>query len=255
MLMRKKGLPEVDELVICRITKLHPNSAFAELLEYEASGMIHVSEVAKRWVRDIREFVRENSLVVCRVMRVEGSQLSLSIKRVAHEQANSRLNEFNRERKAEKMLELAGKELGKTLEQSYSEVGLMLQDSFGSLTKSFELALKDPEFMRTKGVPDEWVKALSAVAVKSKVEKEFVVKAGLRLVSYEPEGVNVIKEALRKAEAEGLEVRYISAPKYIVVGRGMNHREVREKVGRVAGDIARQVRQKNGIGEFEVDEE
>jgi len=253
--MRKSGLPERDELVICRITKLHPNSAFAKLVEYDKTGMIHVSEVAKRWVRDIREFIKENQYVVCRVMKVEGDHIFLSIKRVYKEQANSRLNEFKRERKAEKMLELAGKELGKDLEQSYDEIGYKLQDEFGSLSKAFQFAMNDQDILKAKGVPGDWIKVLSSIAAKNYIEKDYEVKANIKLVSYEPDGVKVIADALSKAEKGGLEVKYISAPKYVIIGRGKKHKAVEAKVNRIADEVVKKVRQNNGSGEFKIVED
>ena len=51
--MRKQGSPRKYELVVCKIVKIFPNSALAELLEYNKKGMIHVSEVALRCVKDI----------------------------------------------------------------------------------------------------------------------------------------------------------------------------------------------------------
>ena len=248
-------MPERDELVVCRITKLYPNSAFAKLVEYNRTGMVHVSEVASRWVRDIREFVKENQYVVCRVMKVEGDHIFLSIKRVAREQANSKLGEFKRERKAEKMLELAGKGMGRDIEQCYEEIGYRLQDEFGSLSKAFEFALKDPELLKSKGIPGEWVKVLSDIAAKSYIEKEYEVKASMRLVSYEPDGLGVIKNALSGAEKNGLEVKYISAPKYVLIGRGKNHKELEAKVSRIAGEIAKKVGQSNGSADFKILEE
>jgi translation initiation factor 2 subunit 1 len=250
--MRKTGMPERDELVICRITKLHPNSAFAILVEYDKTGMIHVSEVAKRWVRDIREFVKENQYVVCRVMKVEGDHIFLSIKRVYKEQANSKLNEFKRERKAEKMFELAGKELGMDLNKSYDEIGYKLQDEFGSLSKALEFAMNDPELLKNKGIPEDWIKALSAIAEKNYVEKIYEVKANLKLISYEPDGVKVIRNALSEAETGGFDVKYISAPKYVIMGKGKKHKAVEAKVSKVAESVVKKVRQSNGSGEFKI---
>ena len=91
---------------MCQILKIHPNSAIAKLVEYKKTGLIHVSEVASKWVRDIREFIKENQFVVCRVMEINENGIYLSIKRVSKGQANSKLNEFKKERKSEKMLEL-----------------------------------------------------------------------------------------------------------------------------------------------------
>ena len=136
--MKKTGLPEWNELVVCKITSLHPNSVDVLMIQYNKMGMVHVSEVAKRWVRDIREFLKVGQYLVCRVMKVDGETVHLSIKRVHRSESDSKLSEFKRERKAEKLLELAGKSINKTLEQSYDEVGHELQEEFGSLTKAFE---------------------------------------------------------------------------------------------------------------------
>jgi translation initiation factor 2 subunit 1 len=250
--MRKAGKPSVGELVICRVTKIHPNSAFAELIEYRGSGMIHVSEVALKWVRDIRDFLKENQYVVCRVMRVEGESISLSVKRVRREDAERKLNEFKRENKSEKMLELAGKKFRKSLEESYEEVGHRLQEEFGSLTKAMEFALKDPDLLRGKGIPKAWADALAEIAKKSYSEKIYEVKAKLNLFCCSPDGIDVIKSVLSATEGNGLEVRYVSAPEYVLVGRGKNHRETEERIRNAAEGIAREIKRQNGECSFEI---
>ena len=110
--MRRIGKPKKYELVVCRVTKLYPNSAQVEMIQYDnMKGMVHVSEVAKKWIRDIRDFLRESQYVVCKVMNVEGHTISLSVKRVHKDEANRKLNEFKREKRSEKLLEMAGKSL------------------------------------------------------------------------------------------------------------------------------------------------
>ena len=252
MLMRKTGLPERDELVICRITKLFPNSAYATLVEYNKTGMIHVSEVAKRWVRDIREFVKEHQYVVCRVMKVEDESIQLSIKRVYREQSTSKLNEFKRERKAEKMLEMAGEKLGLNLDKSYDEIGYLLDENFGSISKALSFALKDPDLLKKKGVPDKWVKVLHEIAEKNYVEKEYSVIANLTLVSYASDGVKKIQKALSKAEEADLEVNYISAPKYTLQAKGNNIKELQARVEKVAEEITRELRKSGGNAEYSI---
>jgi translation initiation factor 2 subunit 1 len=238
--MKRKDSPREGELVVCRILKIYPNSAFAELVEYERRGMIHVSEVASRWVRNIREFVKENQYVVCRVIRVEGDHLSLSMKRVRHEDASSKLNEFKRENKAERLLEMAAKSMKKTLEQAYDEVGFTLQEEFGSMSKAFEFAWKNPELLSRKGIPKAWLDVLSEIAKKAYSEKTFEQKAELRLACYSPDGVEVIKRLLGNASREnGVEVKYISAPKYMLVAKGKSHKENRARIEKAADSIAK----------------
>ncbi len=252
-IMKKIGMPSYGELVVCKITKIHPNSAFAKLIEYDKTGMIHVSEVASRWVRNIREFLKENQYVICRVMKIEGDHILLSVKRVARDQANRKLSEFKRERKAEKMLELVGKEKGKSLEEVYKEIGHRLQDSFGSLSKSFEIALKSPELLKSKGIPHNWIDSLIKIAKKSYVEKTYEIKARLKLVCYRPDGINVIKKALsRVRDSKYIDVKYISAPVYVLTGQGNDHKKLEADVEAVAEEIIKEINQNQGEASFEL---
>lgn len=238
--MKRKGMPERDELVVCKIVTINPNSVFAELLEYDATGMIHVSEVAKRWVRSVREFVKENQYVVCRVMGVEGNDLSLSIKRVYPKDGERQLNRYKRELKAEKIIEFAAKTIGKTSEEAMQAVGESLLENFGSLYKALDIAVKDPVLLKGK-IPQEWYDVIVDVAKKRAVEKTYEVHAELVLTSYEPDGVEKVKSVLKNL-GEGLSVNYISAPKYMLSAKGKNYKEVRKIVEDAAEKITKSLK-------------
>ena len=232
--MIKGGRPEKGELVICQITRIHPNSAEAELIEYGLHGMIHVSEVARRWVRSIKEFLREGEWVVCRVIGLEDSTILLSIKRVSKDEKAKKLNEFKRERRAEKLLEIAARELKVKPEKIWGEIGEGLIENFGSLRKAFEIALKNPELLKSRVNP-KWAEKLIEVARRSYGEKEYEVKVRISLRSFEPDGVERIKQAL---SAVKLDVRYLSAPYYLLEARGKDYRQVRKEVEAAARQIA-----------------
>ncbi len=224
--MKRQGKPAYNELVVVKIAKIFPNSVSAELVEYTASGMIHVSEVAGRWVHDIREFVRENEVRVARVIGTEGHQVSLSLKKVRPEEAASRLNEFKRESKAEKILEQA---LGKGAAASVDRVGGLLREQFGSLTKAFEFAYKNPTLFRERA-PKEFAEALIATAQKRFTEKSYELRGKLTLLSYKPDGLRAVKAALAKVEAQGIKVKYISAPNYLLIASGKQVKELESKL-------------------------
>ncbi len=238
--MKRKGLPERNEMVICRIVQINPNSVFAELLEYEASGMIHVSEVASRWVRDIKEFIKEKQYVVCRVLSADQSGVSLSIKRVHPKEAERQLNRFKKETNAEKILEMAAKSIGRPIDQAHAEAGLPLLEAFGSLNKAFEIAVKDPEVLKPH-LQKDWYEAVVSVAQKRMVEKTYEVRAELRLTSYEPDGLERIKEALSLA-GNGMEVAYVSAPRYIISAKGTNYKDVRRRVEEAAEKVTKSLK-------------
>jgi len=252
--MKKQGMPREGEVVICRVTSVNPNSVFARIEEYDKEGMIHVSEVASRWVRDIREFVRENQMIICRVTRVDGAHISLSIKRVSREEAASRLNEYKREKKSEKLLELAAKEMGMNLDKAYDDIGNDLIETFGSLTKAFDIAAKNPEMLAKRGVKGDWAKVIAEVAAKNKTEKGYELKIMLEIVSYKPDGVDAIKGALSNLP-EGIEAKYISAPHYMLVKKGADRKAMEAELVKAANAVIDEIKKSDGQGTFRIIDE
>lgn len=251
--MSYERIPRKYELVICRIKNINPHSAVAKIVEYDTTGMIHVSEVASRWVRNIKEFIKENQYVVCRVMRSEPGNISLSIKRVKPAEASRKLNEFKREKRSEKLLEMAAKSINKSLEEAKREIGRLLKEEFGSFTKTFDMAFKNPELLSKKGVPGKWAEAIIEIAKKNYSEKVFVVKGDLELVSYRPDGIEVIRNVLKKAKDSGLKVSYISAPKYTISGSGKNFKEISSKVEEMGNEIVKSLEKDGGKASFEME--
>ncbi len=221
-MVKKRDLPQQGELVIFKISKVNPNSAFAYLEEYGAEGMIHISEVSSGWVKDIRSFVKTGQMAVAKVMRVEGNHISLSLKRVDRNQENNKIKEYRLNQRAEKMLKIAADAMKKTLDKAYEEVGFLLQENFGSLYEGFKVSLTNPQLLRDRGVPEKWIGQIKAIAERTIVQKEFEFKANLHVKTYKPDGINIIKALLADAEKDGLEVKYIAAPAYLVKYRSMN---------------------------------
>lgn len=253
--MKKKGQPGFRELVVCKITSINPNSAYAKLIEYEnLSGMIHVSEVARKWVRDIREFIKPNQFVVCTIMRIEGSYISLSIKRVSKEQSSRKMNEYKREIKATKMLEILAKTMDVEQEEVFDEVGYPLQEAFGSLSKAFEIAIKNEELFRKRGeLKKEWADSILEMIKKNYSEKVYKVKSELNISTYNPDGIDVIKKILLKSKKAGFDVKYISAPKYTIQKSGKNFKNVHSDLEKESERIIKEIEKAGGEAFFEVE--
>jgi len=248
--MKKQGLPSRNECVICKVKKIYPNSVSVEMIEYGKDGMIHVSEVARRWVKNIREFLKEGQFIVCRVMSVESHSIQLSFKRVDIIESKRKMNEFKRERKAEKLLEMTGKKLKKSLEGSYKELGHKLQEEFGSMNKAFEMAAKNPDLLVSKIKAKKWTDAMIEVAKKIFIEKEYCIRADLKLISFKPDGINVIKNVFSKVKKG--DVKYISAGKYRLSVKGKNYKELKSEAEEIAESIVGDLNKQDGEASFKI---
>ncbi len=251
--MIKEGYPNRYELVVCKISKIDPHSATAEMIEYKKSGYIHASEVAKRWVINIKEFLKEGQYVVCRVMDVDRfkNTISLSVKRVDRAEGQRKMNEFKRELKGEKMLELMAKTINKTMDHIDKEIRSIITEEFGTASKMFELAFKNPEILKRKGMPKAWADAILDIAQKSYTEKVHEIRAKMKIVSYKPDGVEVIKKTLLELPKE-VEVKYVSAPNYLLITKNTNHKELKATIISAAEGIVKKINADGGEASFEL---
>lgn len=253
MVRKPYEYPSQGEKIIGTVKRLNPYSAFVALDEYPGKeGMIHISEASRRWVKDIREIVKEGQKVVALVMRVEPEKghIALSLKRLGRRDYDEKMKEFKREQKAEKMLELVGKELGMNLDKAYDEIGFPLMELFGEMFKGFQTALTNPEILSKKGIPEKYASVIKAVAEKVMELKEIEIRGMLYLTSYAPDGVERIKSILAEA-AKKMEVKYISAPKYLVSIKSKDIKAAERKLETEANEIIRQIEKADGEGRFE----
>ena len=105
MALGKSEWPEVGDLIIGTITSIVPYGAYVSLDEYEEKeGLLHISEVSSRWVKNIRNFVREGQKNVLKVLRIspEKGHIDLSLRRVTMREKREKLLEWKRDREVEK---------------------------------------------------------------------------------------------------------------------------------------------------------
>lgn len=69
------------DVVEVRITAIEKYGAFASL-DAEYSGLIHISEITEKFVRDITDFVEVGDIITAKILSIpqEHNQLRLSIK-------------------------------------------------------------------------------------------------------------------------------------------------------------------------------
>uniref|UniRef100_A0A832EMK1 Translation initiation factor IF-2 subunit alpha n=1 Tax=Ignisphaera aggregans TaxID=334771 RepID=A0A832EMK1_9CREN len=198
---RKKGLPEVGELVIARIDKVFEYGAYATLLEYEAQeAFIPWSEVSTRYVKDIRDVLKEGRVVVGKVIRVDKKvpkvQVDISIKRVLEGEKRIKILRWKRLQRAQKIVELAAKNIKKNLNDTYSEVWSKLEKDIDPMSILEQCILEGPEVLIRKGIPGYWSTAICEEAKKHISIKMVKIRAIMKIASYKSDGIERIKKIL-----------------------------------------------------------
>ena len=246
--------PERNELVIGTVIRVNPFSAYVSLEEYgNKEGMIHISEIARKWIKDVREIVKEGQRIVVLVLDIdkEKRHITLSLKRVDKRTAEEKLKEYKREQKAEKMLAQLAKEMGISLEKAYEEIGFKLQEEFGELFKAFQISQTPQgyDLLIRKGIPEKLARAIREIAEKQMEIKEAFVKTSVELRCLKPNGINIIKKILEDAKQKNnLEIKYISAPKYYLYIKTKDAKSGERKIKEVAEEIVNNITKLGGEG-------
>ena len=119
MLYHRQGIPEENEIVLCKVSKIFPNSVFVDILEYGKSGLIHISEIAPGRIRNLREYVTPDRQIVCKVLRIdrEKGHIDLSLRRVNSHEQSEKLEEIKQELKAEQLVKNLSAKLKRSKEE------------------------------------------------------------------------------------------------------------------------------------------
>jgi translation initiation factor 2 subunit 1 len=233
MVLTKNPFPAPGELVVCLVTNIQSGYVQVKLEDYKGTGpegvlngMVHISELSNRWVKNIHSIISVGSKVVLLVLRVneERGYVDLSLRRVNQEQKSNKMNDWRYANKAENLMKYLAEQYKVTLEDLYKQALFPLIDKYGDIRTAFEDIKEEgieilnktenitlsPELKQTLfKIIDENVEIH-----KVTITAEYEIRSGLG------NGIELIKEALVSAKKlrrpKGIDIRifYIGAPVY-----------------------------------------
>jgi len=261
--------PERGELVICTVRELENFGAFVTLEEYgDKEGLIHIAQVSSGWVKHLRDHVREGQKIVCKVLYVDARRghIDLSLKAVKDGQKRQRIKEWKNEKKAKKWLNLALVAPPSKLRMSKEEleaIEITLLDAYGSLYDVFEDVVRvGKKAVLELGINEEQADAIHEVALANVKLPSVQINGYVELKCPLPDGVEIIKEALMKAEeviktkpagttnGTSVECFYIGAPRYKIRVKAPNYKEAESVLSDAANTAIEEIKGNAGSGKF-----
>jgi len=218
----------VGNLVVCRIDKILPHSAFVTILDTHEKGFIHISQVSNKWISRIDDFLRVGDEKVCKVINTR-DKLELSLKAVNEKDTAKKLTELRNNKKASLVIDATAKKIKKTQEEADGLKQNIIK-TYHSLNIFMELVRVEGEkALKECNVPEEWRPDLLKSFEKEK--KKIKIKKTLIAYSLQDDGVERLKKTL-KAEGKII-IRYISAPEYEIVltQQGGNYATAEKELG------------------------
>ncbi len=255
MLFKKQDFPEESDLVLCTVTSVQFHSVFVDLDEYGKGGMIHISEVAPGRIRNIRDFVKEGKKVVCKVLRInkEKGYIDLSLRRVNESEKRRKIDEIKREQNAEKIVEIAAGKIGLKTEQLYQEISEKISKNFTSLYSFFEEASSNEKVLEDLGLDKKHLKIIDETIKQRIKPSEVEIKGRLKITTFAPNGVEVIKDSLKKAEdsVKGkVVISYLGSGLYRFAIKAPDYKEAEKLMKNASESAMNFVTKHDGTAEF-----
>jgi len=251
----KQGFPEEGELVLCTVTSVQYHSVFVDIDEYGKGGLIHISEVSPGRIRNIRDFVKEGKKIVCKVLRIniEKGYIDLSLRRVNESEKRRKIDNIKKEQNAEKIVEIAAGKAGIKTEQLYNEILENIKKKYVSLNEFFEATLKDQNILEGLNIEKKRLDILQETIKQRIKPAEVEIRGKLKITTYAPNGAEIIKNSLKKAEESTkgrIVINYLGSGYYRFLIKAPDYKEA-EKLMKNATETAINFVTKNaGVADF-----
>jgi translation initiation factor 2 subunit 1 len=253
MLLLKSGFPEEDELVLCTVNNIHFHSVFVKLDEYGKTGLIHISEISPGRIRNIRDYVVEGKKIVCKVLKVDKKKghIDLSLRRVNDNQRKKKVNELKQEQKAEIIIEQVAKNNELDPKKLYYELTEKIFEKYEDLKTCFKEVVKKESILEDLGIEKKIANQLIEIIKVRFKEEDITIGGKLKLRSYRPDGLQLIKKYLKDAENAGAKVVYAGGGNYNIQVVSKNYKDAEKILDKAVKKALTLADKDLGQGEFQ----
>jgi translation initiation factor 2 alpha subunit (eIF-2alpha) len=235
---------EEGDLVLCTVEKIIGTIVFVRIHfeNEEKEGSIILSEIAPGRIRNIRDYVVPKKKIVCKILRISGDKIDLSLRRVNQKERKEVRELYNKEKSYESVLKSILKEKAEKI------ISDITKDR--KISDFLEEAKKDPKELEKVCGKLEAEKIFKIL--KKEKKKNATLKREIKLISTNSNGLELIKKILEKAEKENSEIKYISAGAYSIKTEAENIKTADKKLKEIIKNIEKDAKKENM--DFEIKE-
>jgi translation initiation factor 2 subunit 1 len=271
MVKNKESFPREGAFILGRVVDIQAQYIYVDLPDYDglpseeiARGMIHISEISSRWIKNIRSIVRIGQRLVLRVVKVvpDKGQIDLSLRRVNSAQKVLIAKEHKYANKFENLLQflIETEGIDLTLDQAYELIGWPIKEQFDLYQEAVE-ALKEggQEILdELTNVPEDIRKKFLQI-VEENVEISTVsIKGKIKLMNKSEDGIIKIKDTLNEIikliekpkPTRKIDLLYLGAPFYKLEIISKDYLDAENILSEAIEVLENTTQQNNGSFEF-----
>lgn len=230
---------EVGDIVLCTVDRIVGTIVFVKI-DGEGEGSIIMSEIAPGRIRNIRDYIVPKKNIICKVLRISGDRIDLSLRRVTQKEQKEVLDKFKQEKSYKSILKtILGEKTDDFIKKITSKI---------SLYDFLEEAKENPKELENFVGKSDTKKIIDILKIQKK--KNAIVKKEFNLKTKKPEGIILIKSILEKIK--DAEIKYISAGRYSIKTEAKNMKFADNRLKEILSEIENSAK-KQGM-EFNIKE-
>jgi len=229
-------MAQEGDLILCTVERIEHTTVFVRLPTGE-EGTIIISEIAPGRIRNLRDYVMPNKKIVCKVIRISGNNIDLSLRRVNSKEKTEVMNKYKEEQTSKSAFNQILKEKAKeVIEKIEKQMSL----------PEFLIKAREDEKIIEKFIPVEYRDLIKKITQKKK--KEIEARKLVRLKCMEPDGIVRIKKILQ-IEDKRAKVTYLGAGNFQLLFKAPDYKEANQKMDLIIKKIEQDA--KKAACEFE----
>jgi len=212
---------EEGQIVLCTVDKILGTTVFVKIQD-NLEGTITTSEISPGRIRNLRDYVIPGKKIVCKILKIHGEKIYLSLRRVKQNEKKELLDKVSKEKSYKAILKTV---LGS--DESKPIIENITQDY--SIIEFFEIIKENPKILEkyTKKADSEKILKI----LDSKKEKPKKIKQIFRLSSSSPEGIKIVKNILKESCKDSkCDISYLAAGKYNLSITGQDFKGIKSEV-------------------------
>ena len=223
---------ETGDVILCTVDRIVGTSVFLKIDGTDKEASMTFSEVSPGRIRNIRDFVVPKKKIACKVLKIKGDLIEVSLRRVSQKETKEVMEQHK-------------------LEKSYEAIlkSILKDKTQGILTKIrekhrlydiLEESKEDPKDLE-KIVGKENSKKILDILVNQK-KKTTILKKDIELSTDRPDGLTIIKNILGKKD--DAEIRYVAAGKYSIKVEDETTKKAGQRINEIFLDIEKEAKDK-----------
>ncbi len=221
------------DLVLCKVEKV-TNTITSVTLQNGQEGTIISSEIAPGRIKLMRQYVVPNKQVVCKILKIDGNHIHLSLRRVSSKEKKEVLQSS----KQSQAINIAFKQILGDEEKLIKEK--ILKD-FADLTEFINSARND-ESLISRYIPKNKQDAIKKIVEKK--QKKTELKQNIKIKCIEDDGVRRIKKIF-SLDNDQLSITYISAGNFKLKLSSENFKQGKKEMTEIIEKLEKRAKENN----------